>query len=96
MVCLLMAGCTAIKPESKAGLDRTVLPLSEPARPSYSELDVRNAKPPARFEVKAPQGAPNVVVVLMDDLGFGGTSAFGGPVPTPTFDRIAKEGLMYN
>jgi arylsulfatase len=96
MVCLLMAGCTATKPESKAALDRTVLPLSEPQRPSYSELDVRNAKPPARFEVKAPQGAPNVVVVLMDDLGFGGTSAFGGPVPTPTFDRIAREGLMYN
>jgi arylsulfatase len=53
-------------------------------------------KAPPRFEVKAPQGAPNVLLVLIDDLGFAGTSAFGGPVPTPTFDRIASEGLRYN
>src|SRR5678815_3249697 len=61
-------------------LDRTILPIPEPARQKYTELDVRNAKPPARFEVKAPKGAPNVVVVLIDDMGFGATSTFGGPV----------------
>jgi len=95
-VCLLMAGCTATKPESKAALDRTVLPLSEPTRPVYSELDVRNAKAPARFEVKAPQGAPNIIIVLIDDLGFGATSAFGGPVATPALDGLARNGLRYN
>jgi arylsulfatase A-like enzyme len=46
--------------------------------------------------VKAPQGAPNVLVILLDDVGFGHTSTFGGPVPTPTLDRLAKNGLKYN
>ncbi|RPH53748.1 MAG: arylsulfatase, partial [Lysobacterales bacterium] len=50
--------------------DRTVLPIAEPKPPTYTELDARNAKPPARFEVKAPKGAPNVVIVLIDDIGF--------------------------
>jgi arylsulfatase len=77
-------------------LDRTVLPIPEPKRPLYDALDVREAKPPPRFEVTAPAKAPNVLVVLVDDLGFAGTSAFGGPVPTPTFDRLADEGLRYN
>jgi len=76
--------------------DRTVLPIPEPTPPTYTELDVRNATPPPRFEVKAPDGAPNVVVVLVDDLGFAGTSTFGGPVPTPTFDRLADAGVHYN
>ena len=49
--------------------------------------------PPA---LKAPQGAPNVLVILLDDVGFGHTTTFGGPVPTPTLDRLAKNGLMYN
>jgi phosphoglycerol transferase MdoB-like AlkP superfamily enzyme len=46
--------------------------------------------------LKAPQGAPNVLVILLDDVGFGHTSTFGGPVPTPILDRLAKNGLMYN
>ncbi|HSN80967.1 MAG TPA: arylsulfatase, partial [Polyangiales bacterium] len=82
--------------EAEAGLDRTVLPIREPDPPVYTELDVRDATPPPRFEVKAPEGAPNVVVVLVDDLGFAGTSTFGGPVDTPTFDEIANAGLRYN
>lgn len=82
---------------SEAGsLDRAVLPIAEPQRPTYTELDVRKVTPPPHFEVKAPDGAPNILVVLVDDLGFAGTSAFGGPVGTPTFDRIANEGLKYN
>src|SRR5207344_1777298 len=68
----------------------------EPKPPTYKELDARNAKPPPRFEVKAPAGAPNVVIVLVDDIGFGGPSTFGGPIPTPTFDKLAKSGLRYN
>jgi arylsulfatase len=73
-----------------------VLPVQTPEPPNCSELDVRNATPPPRFEVTAPQGAPNVLLVLVDDLGFAGTSTFGGPVTTPTFDRIASAGLKYN
>lgn len=82
--------------QAQEKLDRTILPVPEPKPPVVTELDVRNVKPPPRFEVKAPDGAPNVFLVLIDDLGFAGTSAFGGPVPTTTFDRIASEGLTYN
>ncbi len=88
--------CCGSAPSGAAGLDRTVLPIPEPARQPSAELDARNATPPPRFEVKAPEGAPNVLLVLIDDLGFAGTSAFGGPVATPTFDRLAGQGLCYN
>ena len=78
------------------GIDRTILPIKEPLAQTTQELDVRNAKMPSHFEVRAPEGAPNVILVLVDDLGFAGTSTFGGPVNTPTFDKIASEGLYYN
>jgi arylsulfatase A-like enzyme len=81
---------------TKEGIDRTVLPIHQPKRPTYTQLDVKDATPPPRHEVKAPEGAPNVILVLVDDLGFAGTSKFGGPVSTPTFDRIASEGVYYN
>src|SRR5947209_1027206 len=77
-------------------IDRSVLPVPEPQPPTITELDARNAKAPPRFEVKAPQGAPNVVVVLLDDIGFGQSSAFGGPCKMPTLDKLAAEGLRYN
>jgi Sulfatase len=44
---------------------------------------------------KAPPNAPNVLIVLLDDVGFGAASTFGGPIPTPTLDRLAKTGLRY-
>ncbi|WP_102417443.1 arylsulfatase [Mycobacterium sp. 4858] len=46
--------------------------------------------------VSPPAGAPNIVVVLLDDVGFGAASTFGGPVPTPALDRVAGAGLRYN
>ena len=48
------------------------------------------------FNVTAPKDAPNVVIVLIDDVGFGVTTTFGGPIETPTMDRLAKNGLRYN
>jgi arylsulfatase len=77
-------------------LDRTILPIKEPSYPAITELDARNAKAPARFEVKAPTDAPNVLVILIDDQGFGVSSAFGGPVQEPVLDKMASEGLRYN
>ena len=77
-------------------LDRTVLPIQEPKRQVFKTLDVRNAKNPAHFEVKAPAGAPNVVIVLIDDLGFGATGPYGGPLAAPTLERLAQNGLRYN
>ena len=79
-----------------AKLDRTVLPIPEPDIPHSTVLDARNAKPPARFQVKAPDGAPNVLIVLIDDMGFGMSSAFGGPIHMPTAERLAAAGLRYN
>jgi arylsulfatase len=76
--------------------DRTSLPLPEGMRPSYKEIDARDAKMPARADVKAPKGAPNVVIILIDDLGFGATSTFGGPIKTEALDRLAQQGLRYN
>jgi arylsulfatase A-like enzyme len=95
MVCcaLLFLSTTAF---AQKQLDRTNLPIQEPKPPTYSELDARNAKAPPRFEVTAPKDAPNVVIVLIDDIGFGGPSTFGGPLQTPTLDRLAQGGLRYN
>ena len=99
---LLLSGCTQKKADQPAagtstdGLDRTFLPIKEPVRPTYTELDVRNATAPPRFEVKAPEGAPNVVVILIDDMGFGVSEAFGGPITTPTMDNLATNGLKFN
>ncbi len=98
---MVLFSCTPKKADQKAsspgdGLDRTVLPIREPARPVITELDVRNATVPPRWEVKAPQGAPNVVIVLIDDMGFGVSEAFGGPIKMPAFDNLSSNGLRYN
>jgi arylsulfatase len=90
---LLFAGSAAA---AGPALDRTVLPIAEPDRPTYSEINARNVPVPPRFEVKAPEGAPNVVIVLIDDLGFGVPSGFGGPIAMPTLDGLAEQGLRYN
>jgi arylsulfatase A-like enzyme len=77
-------------------LDRTSLPIPQPTYPPETELDARNAKAPPAFEVNAPKGAPNVVIVLIDDIGFGSAGSFGGPIATPTLDALAQDGLRYN
>ena len=76
--------------------DRTVLPLAEPTYPPITELDVRKAAPPPRFEPKVPPGAPNVLVILLDNLGYGATKPFGGVINMPTLKRLAETGLIYN
>ena len=97
-VAVLMSWCAApVLAQTKgATLDRTVLPIAEPTTKPITELDARKAKAPARFEVKAPPGAPNVVIVLIDDIGFGHSSAFGGPIRMPTLEKMAANGLKYN
>jgi arylsulfatase A-like enzyme len=99
----IVGGTPAMAPAQKTeghrvpdGLDRSVLPIKEPSYPIITELDARKAQAPARFNVKAPANAPNVVVVLLDDIGFGHSSAFGGPIHMPNLDRLAAHGLRYN
>jgi arylsulfatase len=77
---------------------RTMLPIPDrPARglTTYDAKDPDTAFPPIR-PLLPPDGAPNVLVILLDDVGFGASSAFGGPCRTPTAERLASGGLRYN
>jgi len=100
-VILLMA-CYSESPAAQSDstvaykMDRTILPIQPPMTKSITELDARIAEAPPRFEVKAPEGAPNVVIVLIDDIGFSATEPFGGTISTPTLSRLADEGLRFN
>ncbi len=77
-------------------LDRSVLPIPDPVFPKITEIDARKAVAPPPFSVTAPDGAPNVVIVLIDDIGFGASDGFGGGIQTPTLDRLAADGLRFN
>ena len=84
------------KPETLAGTP-TVLPRPDFRFPgeigrTYLESDPAQFPKPAQ----APKGAPNVLLILIDDAGFGQFSTFGGGIPSPTMDRLAAEGLRYN
>ena len=77
---------------------RSVLPIPDRAAPSLTTYDAKDpdtAFPPIE-PLMPPPGAPNVLVVLLDDVGFGASSAFGGPCRTPTAERLAAGGLQYN
>ncbi len=68
-----------------------------PATPQTIGLTAQDSGAPVWPKpVTAPKDAPNVLLILTDDVGFGSTSTFGGPVPTPTFDALARDGLRYN
>ena len=72
--------------------DRTVLPLAEPTYPPITETDVSKATPPPLFEVKAPPGAPNVLVIMLDNLGFGATKTFGGVITCRHWNASPRTG----
>ncbi len=90
--------CIAANAEApkEVALDRLTLPIPEPNYPHSTVLDARKATPPPTFQVKAPAKAPNVLIVLIDDMGFGQSSAFGGPIHMPTLEKLANNGLRYN
>ena len=73
-----------------------VLPKPEPPFRGTVGRTVKGSKPDFPKGVEAPKGAPNVLLILTDDVGFGATSPFGGPIQTPTFQKLANEGLRYN
>ena len=77
-------------------VEREQLPIADAEPPVTDRLDVRGASYPKITPLRPPHGAPNVVIVLLDDMGFGTSSAFGGPCTMPTADRLAEEGLRYN
>jgi arylsulfatase A-like enzyme len=77
---------------------RSILPIPDRAYAglvTYDAKDPDTSFPPIE-PLRPPEGAPNVLIVLIDDVGFGASSAFGGPCATPTAERLAANGLKYN
>ncbi|MBC7451976.1 MAG: sulfatase-like hydrolase/transferase [Cytophagales bacterium] len=76
--------------------DRTALPILPHAFAGTVDTNAASSKPDFPIEVSAPEGAPNVLIILTDDVGYGASSTFCGPIATPNFDKLAAEGLRYN
>ena len=76
-------------------LAQEVLPAPPAPFKGQIGLSAKDSKPDFLQPVQAPRGAPNVVLVMLDDVGFGASSTFGGPISTPTLERLAKSGLRY-
>ena len=76
--------------------DRLPIPDQPYAGPVYEDASDPDAKFPPIEPLRPPAGAPNVLIVLLDDTGFGASSAFGGPCATPTAERLAASGLKLN
>ena len=79
-------------------LQRSILPIPDRRHVGLTTYDAKD--PDARFppieQLRPPKGAPNVLIVLLDDVGFAASSAFGGPIHTPTAERLARNGLKFN
>jgi arylsulfatase A-like enzyme len=77
---------------------RAILPIPDPPRTGLITYDAKDpdTKYPPIQQLRPPKGAPNVLVILLDDAGFGAASAFGGPCQTPVAERLAASGLKYN
>ena len=88
---LLLSGTSAF-----AQADRSVLPIPAPPFDGTIAENVADSRPATPHPVRAPQGSPNVFLMMSDDVGFAMSSAFGGPVPTPNFERLAQSGQRYN
>ncbi len=84
--------------DARASLGRDILPIPDKQHVGVTTYDAKD--PDTRFPpiepIRPPKGAPNVLIVLLDDVGFGASSAFGGPVHMPTAEQLAKNGLKYN
>src|SRR5271156_6661027 len=79
-------------------IKRTVIPIPDVSRPGFTTYDAKDPEtkfPPIR-DLRPPDGAPNVLLVLIDDAGFGSSSAFGGPCSTPNAEKMAANGPKDN
>ena len=82
-------------PSATTTIDGSYLPNPPPAFGGEINLGATNSKPWWPPNIVPPKGAPNVLLIMTDDQGYGISSTFGGVIPTPTMDRIAKTGLRY-
>jgi arylsulfatase len=92
----IMLTATMLAGGVQAQTSRTVLPMPSAPFTGTIEDNILDSKGAAQPPVRAPQGAPNVFLVMSDDVGFAMSSTFGGPVPTPNYDRLAAQGQRYN
>jgi arylsulfatase A-like enzyme len=76
--------------------DRSVLPIAPAPFSGVIAESIFDSKPSLQSPIRAPQGAPNVLLFMSDDVGFSMSSAFGGPVPTPNMEQLAAQGQRYN
>jgi len=78
--------------------DRTRLPIRRPSSGAVANRTLAGSEPDWNLigHVQPPLGAPNVLLVLIDDAGFGNPATFGGPIATPNYTRVAEGGLKYN
>jgi arylsulfatase len=93
LVFVLLTGCST-QPGSQQAQE--ILPKPEGEFKGKMERLVKDSTSDFPKGVEAPKGAPNVLLILTDDVGFGAASTFGGPIQTPTFQRLADNGLKYN
>jgi arylsulfatase A-like enzyme len=84
--------------QAAAPVMRETLPIPDPQHVGLTTYDAKdpNTKYPPITMLRPPASAPNVLIVMIDDVGFGASSAFGGPCSTPTADRLAAGGLKLN
>ena len=76
-------------------IDRTVLPPPEPPFGGKIEVAFKDSESDFPKPLSPPEGAPNVLLIMGDDIGYGHMGAFGGPARTPVFDRLAAHGLDF-
>ena len=92
----LAGGCD--RHHERAIPERAAAPGDVAAKPFAGKIDnsIRHSEPEFRVDPKAPAAAPNIVVILADDMGFSDVSPFGGEIRTPNIQRLADNGLRYN
>ena len=82
-------------PDATTTIDGRYIPAPPQKFQGQINLNAVDSKPAWPARVVPPKGAPNILLILTDDVGFGAPSTFGGVIPTPTMDRIAADGLRY-
>src|SRR3954462_270625 len=84
-------------PSHSEAFSRAILPIPDPQHVGLTTYDAKDPETtfPPITPLRPPEGAPNVLIVLLDDVGFAASSAFGGAISTPTAERLAANGLKF-
>ncbi|MDX2463266.1 MAG: sulfatase-like hydrolase/transferase [Porticoccus sp.] len=82
-------------PQSTTTIDQKVIPNPAPPFKGTINPNAKDSKPYWNPQIAPPEGAPNVLLIMTDDAGYGVSGTFGGVIPTPALDRIANNGIRY-